>query len=379
MYHYHPTRQPLLVRDNELRIMRRLPVAGNVSVRPGERVEPGVIVATAEHANPPLLINVAHELDMDPAGVPERLTKDPGQSIAENEPIAKRRRGLRTTSVRSPVAGIFIGYDTITGTAAIRPQATRVELAAYVGGVIEDVETAWGVTIRTFGSRFYGTFGLGDEVFGVLKVVGGDRQRPLSPDLIDGRAQRAVIAAGGTASAAALAKAAQVGARGVIVGSIEESELNQFLKAPEGVLWRVGLPDWKIPLANSPLTIVVTEGFGRAAMAAPFYDTLVANDGAEISLCGTTRLAGGLSRPEVILPSRGGGRSGDDSSLPVATLSPGATVRLVDQDHLGVIATVREAPRYRRFDGDVLLDALVIDLPNGEPMLVPTANVEVLA
>ncbi|MFN8515617.1 MAG: hypothetical protein U0841_24150 [Chloroflexia bacterium] len=30
MYHYHPTRQPLLVRDNELRIMRRLPVAGNV-------------------------------------------------------------------------------------------------------------------------------------------------------------------------------------------------------------------------------------------------------------------------------------------------------------------------------------------------------------
>ena len=68
-----------------------------------------------------------------------------------------------------------------------------------------------------------------------------------------------------------------------------------------------------------------------------------------------------------------------DGTLPVAALVPGAMVRLVDQDHLGVIATVREAPRHRRFDGDVLLDALVIDLPNGEPMLVPTANVEVLA
>jgi hypothetical protein len=379
LYHYHPTRQPLLVRENELRIMRRLPVQGNVSVRPGDRVEPGAIVATAEHANAPFLINVAHELDMDPAAVPERLTKDPGQAIAANEPIAKRRRGLRTTSVRSPVAGTFIGFDTITGTAAIRPHATRVELAAYVSGVIEDVETAWGVTIRTFGSRFYGTFGLGDETFGVLKVVGGDRQRPLSPDLIDGRASRAVIAAGGTASAAALAKAVQVGARGVIVGSIEENELTSFLRVPEGTLWRVGLPDWKLPFASSPITIVITEGFGRAAMAAPFYETLAANDGAEISLCGLTRLAGGLSRPEVLLPSRAGMRGGDESSLPVASLSPGATVRLVDQDHLGVIATVREAPRFRRFDGDVLLDALVIDLPNGEPMLVPTANVEVLS
>jgi hypothetical protein len=378
LYHYHPTRQPLLVRENELRIMRRLPVQGNVSVRPGDRVEPGAVVATAEHTTSPILINVAHELDMEPASVPERLTKEPGQPVNEGEPIARRRRGLRTSSVRSPVAGTFIGYDTITGTAAIRPRATKVELAAYVGGVIEDVETAWGVTIRTVGARFYGTIGLGDETFGVLKVVGGDRQRPLSPDLIDGRAQRAVIAAGGTASAAALAKAVQVGAKGVIVGSIEENELNHFLKAPEGALWRVGLPDWQLPLAASPITIVVTEGFGRAAMAAPFYETLLANDGSEISLCGITRLAGGLRRPEVILPSRGG-RGSEDGTLPVAALVPGAMVRLVDQDHLGVIAMVREAPRRRRFDGDVLLDALVIDLPNGEPMLVPTANVEVLA
>jgi hypothetical protein len=135
----------------------------------------------------------------------------------------------------------------------------------------------------------------------------------------------------------------------------------------------------KLVSSFSSITIVITEGFGRAAMAAPFYETLAANDGAEISLCGLTRLAGGLSRPEVLLPSRAGMRGGDESSLPVASLSPGATVRLVDQDHLGVIATVREAPRFRRFDGDVLLDALVIDLPNGEPMLVPTANVEVLS
>ena len=378
MYHYHPTRQPLLVRENELRVVRRLPVQGSVTVRPGDRVEPGAIIATADHTNLPLLINVAHELDMEPASVPERLTKEPGQPVGAGEAIAKRRRGLRTHSVRCPVEGTFIGYDTITGTAAIRPRSMRIELPAYVGGVVEDVEIAWGVTVRTFGSRFYGAIGLGDETFGVLKLVGGDRQRPLSPDLIDGRAARSVVAAGGTANAAALAKAVQVGAKGVIIGSIEEAELAHFLKTQEGALWRVGLPDWQIPLAASPITIVITEGFGRGTMAAPFYDILAANDGSEISLCGITRLAGGLRRPEVILPARGGGR-GDEATLPIASLEPGATVRLIDQDHLGLVATVREAPRRRRFEGDLLLDALVIDLPNGEPMLVPSANVEVLS
>ena len=376
MYHYHPTRQPLLVRENELRITRRLPVQGSIAVRQGDRVEPGAIIATAERTNLPVLINVAHELDLEPAVVPERLTKEPGQAVGENEPIAKRRRGLRTQSVRSPVEGIFIGFDTITGTAAIRPRPTRIELSAHVGGVIEDVEIGWGVTIRTFGARFYGAIGIGDEAFGVLRVVGGDRQRPLSPDLIDSRASRSVIAVGGTVNAAALAKAVQVGARGVIVGSIEEAELVRFLKAQEGSLWRVGLPDWQLPLVTAPLTIVVTEGFGRGAMAAPFYDTLVACDGIEVSICGLTRLSGGLRRPEVVLPSRAGGK---DGALPIASLSAGATVRLIDQDHLGQLATVREAPRRRRFEGDMLLDALVINLPNGESLLVPTANVEVLS
>lgn len=379
MYHYHPTRQPLLVCDNELRVVRRLPVAGTVTVRPGERVEPGAVIATADHTDLPVLINVAHELELEPAGVPERLTKEPGQPIAAGEPIAKRRRGLRTQTVRCPVDGTFIGFDAVTGTAAIRPRANRIELTAYVGGVVEDVEIVWGVTVRTFGARFFGTIGLGDETFGVLKLIGGDRQRPLTPDLIDGRAGRSVIAVGGGTTAAALAKAVQVGAKGVIVGSIEETELAQFLKTQEGALWRVGLPDWQIPLANAPITIVVTEGFGRGPMAAPLFETLQANDGSEISLCGITRLAGGLRRPEVILPARGGGRGSEENEMPIATLSPGAMVRLIDQDNLGTLATVREAPRRRRFEGDLLLDALVIDLPNGEAMLVPTANVEVLS
>jgi hypothetical protein len=179
-------------------------------------------------------------------------------------------------------------------------------------------------------------------------------------------------------NAAALAKAAQVGVKGVIVGSIEERELLAFLKVDRQAAWRVGLPDWQVPTAAAPFTLVITEGFGQGPMAGPLYETLRAGDGEQVSLRGTTRLAGGLERPEVLL-SGGSGRGAEDQGLPVAALVPGATVRLVDQDHLGALATVREAPRRRRLAGDLVVPALEVELATGGRALVPTANVEVLA
>lgn len=379
MFHYYPTRLPILVRECDLRIVRRLPVQGEVTAKMGDRVEPGAIVATGEQAARPILVNVARDLDIAPGAAEERLVKEPGQSVTEGEALARRRRGLRTQTVRSPVGGTFLRFDPVMGVAMIRPAAARVELPAYIGGVVEEVEQARGVTIRAFGSRFYGAFGVGEEAFGVLKMVGGDRQRPLSPELIDGRSGRAILAVGGTVSAAALAKAAQAGVRGVIAGAIEESELVSFLQVPEGTLWRVGLPEWQFPNATAPLTLVITEGFGRTPMAPQIYETLAAGDGMQVSLCGTTRLAGGMRRPEVFVPSRSGGRSGEEAGLPLAALEPGTTVRLLDHDHLGVLATIAESPRRQRLAGDLVVEALTVTLANGQQMRVPTANVEVLS
>jgi hypothetical protein len=378
VFHYNPTRQPTLVRENELRIVRRLPVAGEVHVKVGERVEASTLVATGMQIPPTTFVNVSRDLGIEPSTAEARLVKEVGQPVNEGEVIARRRRGLRNLTVRTPVAGTFVRFDPLLGTALIRPPAARIELPAYVGGVIEEVELTRGVTIRTFGSRFYGAFGVGDEAFGVLKVVGGDRQRPLGADLIDNRAARAILAVGGTVNAAALNKAAQVGVRGIIAGSIEESELVSWLGVKDSALWRVGLPSWQIPTAEGPLTLVITEGFGRAAMAGPLYDVLAAADGMQSAVSGLTRLSGGLRRPEVVVLSRSAGRSGDDMTLPIASLEPGTAVRLLDHDHLGVLATVFAAPRRQRLEGDLLTDAVTVTLPSGEQMHLPTANVEAL-
>ncbi|MGN6565294.1 MAG: hypothetical protein ACTHMU_21760, partial [Thermomicrobiales bacterium] len=153
--------------------------------------------------------------------------------------------------------------------------------------------------------------------------------------------------------------------------------LLQFLKVSDTGHWRVGLPDWRWPVA-APLTLVLTEGFGRAPMAAPLYDTLVESNGEAVSLCGVTQLAGSLRRPEVLLASPGS-HPENEVSLPIAALTPGTLVRVVDQDHLGLVATVAEPPRRRRLAGSLVLDALEVALPQGGRLTVPTANVEVLA
>ena len=377
MYYYYPTRQPVLVRDCELQVERRLPAPGEIRVRVGDRVEPSQIVAVAAKPLRPILVHVARELDVKPADAPRRLVRQPGSEVAADEVIARRRRGLRMRSVRAPVAGVLTAFDATSGVATIVPAPRQVDLAAYVAGVVEDVGQTYGVTIRTFGSRFYGAFGAGDEAFGILRVIGKERAQALGADAIDTRAARTVVAAGGTVTAAALQKAVQVGARGVIAGSIEERELLTFLKAQRRSLWRVGLPDWQLPAVASPLTIVVTEGFGQQPMAPPLFETLAAADGGQASLNGTTRIAGGLQRPEVVL-SAGGRRGAGESGLPVATLAPGSVVRMIDQEHLGTIGTVAAEPHRLRLAGDLHVEAVEVELPNRARLVVPTANVEVL-
>lgn len=378
MFNYYPTRQPLLIRESDLRIERRLPLQGQLHVKAGERVEPSTLVATGERVARPVLVNIARDLELEPAASEERLVVQPGEEVEEGTVLARRRRGLRVHSVRSPIAGIFARFDPLIGAALIRPSTARLELAAQVGGVIEEVEPGRGVTIRAFGSRFFGAVGAGEETFGVLKLIAGDHQRPLGPEQIDSRSARAILAVGGTVSAAALTKAVQVGIRGIVAGSIEEAELTNWLGTGDGALWRVGLPDWQLPNGSAPLTLVLTEGFGRTPMAPPLYDTLAAADGSPIAISGVTRLAEGLRRPEVIVPSRAGGRGGESADLPLAALVPGAAVRLLDHEHLGILAAVAEAPRRQRLEGDLLLDALTVTLPDGERLRLPTANVEVL-
>src|SRR5438876_808235 len=64
---------------------------------------------------------------------------------------------------------------------------------------------------------------------GVLKVVTVGNDEPVTPDIIDARVTYAIVLGGAEVTADALRRMIELGARGVIVGSIRSSELADFL------------------------------------------------------------------------------------------------------------------------------------------------------
>jgi hypothetical protein len=316
-----------------------------------------------------------------PAEVVKSLTRQAGSDVNAGEVLATVRAGLRKRELKAPEDGTLVAVDAVSGQLRFRPAGNKGELKAHVAGTIESIDGQRGVSIVTSGIRLNGIWGLGGETVGVLRVLTQRRDEDLAGDALDARAALAVVAAGRAASADALKKAAAAGVKAVILGSLEQAELRAFLEGQgrTGPRWYVGGPDWRLPSPTPvlPFTIVVTEGFGKLPMAPEAFETLLESDGREVSLAGETRLRGGLSRPEIIIPTV---NRGDARPAPVdgATVQAGTRVRLVDPDHLGLVGAVIQGPALRPAGDGMLREMIDVEIDGGGRRSLPINNVEVL-
>src|SRR5262245_16525748 len=107
---YYPTSDPPISSSVLVRKERRLPVAGEVLVRVGSRVEPDDTVAQALLPDSPITIQLARQLGIRPGQVSKRFAKPIGSTLEADEVIASGRRGVRSVQVKSPVAGRLQSY-----------------------------------------------------------------------------------------------------------------------------------------------------------------------------------------------------------------------------------------------------------------------------
>jgi hypothetical protein len=379
---YVPTGTPPLISSALARIERRLPYAGEVIVRQGQRVEPEEIVARAFMPGTPQIVNMARALQIAPALVERAMVREVGNKVAQGEVLARSSRVGGRVCI-SPVSGKIEAVDSETGYVTVSPDPTTYELQATVRGLVMEVIANQGVRIETPAAQVYGAFGFGPERSGVLRLLVTDPSEPIRPEMIDARSAYAIIIGGNGVTAAALRRAAQEQVRGVIVGGIDEAELRAFLGWNSIGDWRAESGNWQIPSgAGAPhydLTLVVTEGFGDQPMSVPLFDLLAAHDRQEALIEGLTRLRGPMLRPRVVIPlsSR---TSGIQLEPPRLQLRPGASVRLLDSAHLGQIGQVRgvsSAPR--RLPSRVRVLAVDVALEDGTSLLLPRTDVEVLS
>ncbi len=387
---YYPIPQPTIATNILLRRERRLPVPGEVLVRAGARVEPGDIVAQSTLASEPVSVDIAADLDLSPAATAKRLLVSPGTQV-EQAGVLAQRAGMGSRVSRAPVAGTFTGFDAATGIGLITTPAEPVSVRAHLKGIVTDLIPHYGAIVETPANLVRGIFGVGGEQHGVLKVMVTAEDEPIARDRLDARVAYSIVLGGSDVNADALRRLIELGARGAIVGSMSSGELANFLGYGGLEAWRMGVASgeskgWDFPppgvggeLGVPPdFVLIITEGFGFAPMCKRVFETIAGYDGQEIAVDGTTRLRGGLARPEVIIPlARTTAVRKPEEIGP--KLAVGTIVRLLSQGYLGQTAQVTGLPAGpRSAQSGVVSPTADVKLANGQQMRVPTVDLEVV-
>jgi hypothetical protein len=199
--------------------------------------------------------------------------------------------------------------------------------------------------------------GFGGESFGVLQVVSKRATDPMKARAIDVTMHGAIVVGGAWFDETVLEQAIQMQVRGLIAGSMDGG----LLEAAR----------------NAPFPILLTEGLGHIAMAAPIFKLLKSNVGREVSISALTRTRWGVQRPEIVIPL-----PSDSKPEPPAfgmPLAVGVRVRVMRgprQGRVGQVTALPELPQ--QIETGAKVHCAEVDLGGDDGRtLVPFANLEI--
>jgi hypothetical protein len=337
---------------------RFLPVSGEVLVKVNQHADAPEIVARAHVPTGHVIVDVGRYLGVPALQADRYVGRKKGDEVKRGTVLAERRTslGLQSRVARSPAAGTIIA--TGEGRVIIETAHDTVELHAGIPGIVANVTPGLGVVMETSGALIQGVWGTGGQDFGVMQVLSDENDEPLPAEAIT-VSQRGMIVVGGRGvDGEGLRRAREFHVKGMILGSLRADLMKEVQS--------LGVP------------VLLVEGFGDRAMAAPAFTLLKTNGGREVAVDARPgdRLEG--SRPEVVIPLPS---SAHLPPLPVVgeELAPGKRVRALRAPYAGAVGTVA-----RLLDDPALLpsglraSAARVDLENAGPAIIPLANLEIL-
>jgi len=357
-----------------IRKERKLPLWGDVLVNKGDRVNAEDVVARALLPGPVHPKNLAGELGIPPSELKNALIVKKGESIKKGQVIARARVffGLFKVEATSPIDGYLEDFSEITGQVILRENPIPVEVLAYLDGVVEEVIPREGVIIRTVAALVQGIFGVGGEKIGTLKVAVDSPYDTLKSDRINENLKGAIVVGGRTADIEAINKAAEVGIKALVLGSIDDGVLRDFVGYDIGVAITGN--------ENVPFTLIITEGFGDLPMAERTFNLFKKFEGLKASANGATQIRAGVQRPEVIIFRKDVDPFEEvEDKLESGHLDIGTTVRIIRDPYFGEIGTVIDLPNEPIvIETESKVRVLKVRLMDGREVVIPRANVEII-
>lgn len=351
---------------------RRLPLKGEVMVKVGDSIGAETVVARTEIPGIMQTVRVAEFLGLEPDEAIAALNIKQGDQVEAGQVIAKSSSffGLIKSECKSPYSGKVELISTATGHVGVRLASRPVEVSAYIDGTVSKVLENEGVVMETYGAFIQGIFGVGGERNGKLVVPADSPDKQLTEDTIKDEHAGCILIGGAGVTIGALKKAASVGVNGIVVGTIIDTDLIDYIGYDIGVAI-TGQEDIQT-------TLMLTEGFGDIKMASRTYNLLKSLEGRKVSMNGATQIRAGVIRPEVVAPLDIKPEVGEHPSKG-QLLEVGSNVRIIREPYFGSLGTVAKLPPEPVvIESGAKVRIVDIELLNGEIVSVPRANVEII-
>jgi hypothetical protein len=277
-----------------------------------------------------------------------------GDRLNQGALIAESR-GLFPRTITPPRAGRVMVVG--SGQVLMEVGDTRVELRAGLPGLVTQVLPERGVVIRTAGALIQGVWGNGRIDNGLMVSLLENAEDILSADRLDVSLRGSVILGGHVREAETLRAAAELPVRGLILSSL----LSPLL----------------VTAYQMRYPILVTDGFGAMPMNSAAFRLLTTNNRREVTVNAEhfDRYSG--NRPEVIIPLPVSSDPPEPRSF--EAFSIGQTVRLRRAPGTGMIGSISALPAgLCLLPSGLRAPAAEIRLENGESVLVPLVNLEVV-
>jgi hypothetical protein len=333
---------------------RTLPVAGKVNVHVNQRVNPTDVIAEASFAREHVLLDVARTFGMTPNAADKMIRVKEGDRLAQGALVAESR-GLIPRSIRAPRPGRVM----IAGSGQVLMEVgdSRIELRAGLPGLVTQVLPEKGVVIRTAGALIQGVWGNGRIDNGLMVNLLEKPDDVLNPERLDVSLRGSVILGGHVRDQETLRAAAELPVRGLILSSL--------------------LSPLIVTAYQMRYPIIVMDGFGALPMNSAAFKLLTTNNKREATVNAEhfDRYSG--NRPEVIIPLPVSSEPPEPNSF--ETFAVGQTVHLRRPPSAGMIGTVSSLPTgLSTLPSGLRAPAAEVKLENGETVLVPLVNLEVV-
>ena len=363
----------VVLESTKIRKKRQLPMKGKVLVNLDDIVSSDKIIASTEIPGNVQMINAANKLNIEPEHITECMLVSIDQSVKKGEILAESKGlfGFFKTSLKSPIEGYIVNISDITGQIIISEPPIPIEINSYVGGKVVEIIEEEGVVVEVKGAHIQGILGIGGEQQGKILVLSDERNEPVSEEMINRTHKGKILIGGSYLSVKAYKKAQSIGVAGIVVGGFDYNSLSDLLGYELGVA-----------ITGSEeigTSIIMTEGFGKVAMADKTFELFKKFNNHIASMNGSTQIRAGVIRPEVIIPAIDNQSKIKNLTEEDMIISVGSKVRVIRTPYFGKVGKVLSLPsQLMEMESETIVRVAEIKFSDKQRAIIPRANLEMI-